>query len=123
MGRPPSANKGFMIRMKPETHGDLLRAAKADGYKRLGEWLDNVPAELVYRLSSPARLNNPSLQRLSESFCEYANEVARALDEMRLIVERNPMLDDDAENRKGFQNLRHAYDGLIRRMEELGFEM
>jgi hypothetical protein len=123
MGRPPSGNKAFLIRMKPDTHKDLLSAAKAEGYQRLGEWLDKVPVEYVYRLSSPARLKNPSPTLLSHAFLEHATEVGRALGEMRLIVERNPMLDDDAENRKGFQNLRHAYDGLIRRMEELGFEM
>ena len=116
MGRPPSGNKAFLIRMKPETHDDLLRAAKADGYKRMGEWLDNVPAELVHRLSSPARLKTPSAKLLSDAFREYATEVARALDEMRLIVERNPMLDEDVVNRKAFQNLRQQYVALIQRM-------
>jgi hypothetical protein len=122
MGRPPSGNKAFLIRMKPETHDDLLRAAKADGYKRLGEWLDHVPAELVYRLSSPARLKNPSPKLLGDAFREYATEVARALDEMRLIVERNPMLDEETENRKAFQNVRREYEGLIRRMGDFGID-
>ncbi|MCL4785411.1 MAG: hypothetical protein KJ070_01255 [Verrucomicrobia bacterium] len=122
MGRPPTGNKAFLIRMKPETHDDLLRAANNDGYQRLGEWLDNVPAELVYRLSSPARLKNPSAKLLSDAFREYATEVARALDEMRLIVERNPMLDEDVVNRKAFQNLRQQYVALIKRMQEFGID-
>lgn len=108
--------------MKPETHADLIRAAEKDGYQRLGEWLDNVPAELVYKIASPARLKKPSPKMLNQAFLEYATEVARVLGEMRLIVERNPMLDQDEANRKAFQNLRHQYDGLIRRMEDFGIE-
>jgi len=122
MGRPPAGNKGYLIRMKPETHADLLRAAEKDGYQRLGEWLDNMPVELVFKLSSPARIKNPSPKILNQAFLEYATEVARALGEMRLIVERNPMLDQDEANRKAFQNLRHQYDGFVRRMEDFGIK-
>ena len=122
MGRPPSGNKAFLIRMKPETHADLIRAAKVDGYHRLGEWLDNVPAEYVHRFSSPARLKNPPPNLLSDAFRNYAHEVALALNEMRLIVERNPMLDQDEANRKAFQNLRHQYEAFLRRMADFGIE-
>lgn len=123
MGRPLSGNKPFLIRMKPESHADLLRAARNDGYQRLGEWLNNVPTELVSKISSPARLKNPPLKLLNQAFLEYATEVARALAEMRLIVERNPMVNDDAGNRAAFRNLRRQYDSLIRRMKEFGIKV
>lgn len=123
MGRPPSGNKPFLIRMKPETHADLLRAAKQDGYKRLGEWLDNVPAELVYKTPSPARLKNPSPKLLNQAFLEYATEAVRVLVEMRSIVDRNPMVNDDAGNRAALQSLRRQYDSLIRRMKEFGIKV
>jgi len=123
MGRPPAGNKAFLIRMKPDTHADLLRAAEKDGYQRLGEWLDNVETPALYKRSNPARLKNPSPKLLSDAFLEYATEVARVLLEMRLIVERNPMLDQDEANLKALQNLRRQYDSLIRRMEDFGMEM
>jgi hypothetical protein len=105
MGRPPTGNTAFMIRMKPETHADLLRAAKQDGYQRLPDWFNNMPAELVSKVSSPAWLKNPSLKLLNEAFRAYSAEVTSAFSEMRLLIERNPMLDQHKANRKasGFQ--------------------
>ena len=123
MGRPPSGNKAFCVRMRPDTYDDLLRAAKKDGYQRLGEWLDNLPAEALFKVSNPARLKNPSPDRLNRAFQRYSTEVAFAFAEMRLIVERNPMLDDDEANLKAFNGLKREYGSLIRRMADFGIEV
>ncbi|HEV7927031.1 MAG TPA: hypothetical protein VGR14_16865 [Verrucomicrobiae bacterium] len=119
MGRPPSGNRAFCIRMKPNTHDDLLRASQKDGYERLGEWLDDRPVEVLFKLSNPARLKNPAPARLNAAFQEYAKEIALALGEMRLIVERNHMLDDDEENLKAFKRMKWAYYNLMRRLASI----
>ncbi|MGA2751611.1 MAG: hypothetical protein ABSG59_22830 [Verrucomicrobiota bacterium] len=117
IGRPPSGKKAYCIRMKPDTYDDLLRAAQKNGYQSLGQSFDNLPVELLFKASNPAR---PYM--LNPVFREYSNEVASALGEMRLIVESNPMLDDDEENLKAFRNLKREYDNLIRRMASFGIE-
>jgi hypothetical protein len=59
VGRPPTGNKGYLIRMTPAANAVLRKMAKAAGYSHMGDWLNGLAETSVpVKKISQAELKN-----------------------------------------------------------------
>ena len=123
VGRPPSGRHRFSVRMLPDTRAELVRFAKKDGHRHLGEWFDEVAVELLRPPQHPAPLKKPSCAKVSSEICEYSIRAANAIAELLVVVERDPLLDDEAEIVEALKRLQQEYRRLSHRLGELGMEV
>lgn len=90
VGRPKSGKKAHCIRMKPATNGELVRAAKAAGYDRVGDWLDTLP-----RIGAAPDLKdfgNMSSLGLAVTFRIACNEAVKSLSVLYEVIDHEPDL-------------------------------
>ena len=88
VGRPKSGRKAHCIRMKPTTNAALVRAAKAAGYDRLGDWLDTLP--LVGAPQDVTDFGDMSPDELAQAFRIACNDAVKSLSALYEVIDHAP---------------------------------
>ena len=119
VGRPPSGNKPFCIRMQPGAYDELSRVAKADGCRRVGDWLNNwlnkKAAEISHKQTEPPAPSPSSVNRYDCAFRQHAEVAANAISKFADHVKGNPLWlvsDQSDQNQQAFNNVKLALDRL-----------
>jgi len=122
-GRPSSGKKGYCIRVTPETHDELIRAAKVAGYKSLGAWLDAK----ALTAGPPQKSRQDSRQISSADTCSaflcHAAQAKEALAEMREVIDcEHEKIGANAKAAIALRSVRDGYRRLLRLLRNVGLD-
>ena len=114
VGRPPSGNKPFCIRMQPGAYDNLSRAAKADGCRGVGDWLNKKAADFSQDQTDPTALSPSLVNRYDRAFRQHAEIAANAISKFADHVKIHPTwrVDDDDLNQQALNNVKLALASL-----------
>jgi len=107
-GRPPKDNRQFNIRMLPQTHDALLRAASQAGYANLGDWLSHIVQQNVW----PQKEKKPRLTH-KKAFARDVAEATRLLNCLFESFDKDTKVADDQEILRSLGYLNSVHDKLF----------
>ena len=116
VGRPPTGKTQYCIRMTPTAHSTLLRAAKAAGHAKLGDWLSNFALSDLSG-DSPS-FDDMSPVELDTAFRNACDHAAKALSQLYEVVDHDPPV--TKRSLKAFQAMKRQYDNVIRLARGVG---
>jgi hypothetical protein len=122
-GRPPSGKKGYCIRVTPETHDELTRAAEVAGYKSLGDWLDAKALT-----AGPPQKSRQDSRRISSAnacsvFVRQSAQAKEALAEMRDVIDcEHEQIGTNAKAANALRSVRNEYRRLLALLCNVGLD-
>ena len=115
VGRPKSGKKAHCIRIKPATYTELVRAGKAAGYARVGDWLDRLPFVGAAPVTS---YNEMSSDELAHAFRMACNVAGKSLLELCEVIDYDPAVGKSGLH--AFRKLNKQYQQLLTLARSVG---